>query len=717
MKKRLLIGVVAVEPNFERTAAVLEGVIQQAFKANCDVAVLSSVYHLGKTVNAFRRAEQEIFELILSKRFDGFLYDSRFVFNPQIAARIDKLLRQSGKPVMLIDGGDDHPYFDNTAADDSRSFCRLTEHLIEEHGFRNIYCLTGPKDYPDAVQRLNGFLEAMEKHGLPHGKQQYRYGDYWTEAAKILAADILNGRMERPEAIVCGNDISARFLIRSLEAGGLRVPEDIAVTGFDCDETDFGTDSRVTSYKRANFQLGSDAFCRLYRTITGKIPVKVHSNREVLHIGMTCGCKTALTMPGKAKREQFIRHLLDENFDREDMVFTLSQGQDLWDALPKIAANAFYLYRMRHFALCLTEDFCHMMRENGQVRTLSHQSDLHILTERFSDGTLLSTDKAFSADDVLPFFEQEKPRAYYLTPLHNEHTCFGYAALSYGKRPCTYDSTYIRFCGQVNTLLTLHWRRQMGVHALHSSQIDPITGFPGLQSMGGQIEARTEDALFYIEITDSKLLFCRLTPEDFGARLQGFSDLLRSALPTDALCCTLAPGSFAVMSPNENTGKRLYAVLRQGIDLHRMPFTVSEPITDRQQSFAARLQSAMLRTQFTYSTTKSNRSDPLFDRLCQLQADIRSHPEQEWRIDDIANTLHISRSHLQKSYKQYFGTGIIETVITLRMERAKELLTHTNKSVTEIAELCGYASYVYFTKQFRKSVGMTPSAFRNAKEQ
>ena len=170
MGKRLLIGVIAVEPHLERTAEVLRGIITQAFRTDCDIAVLSSVYHLGQTVNAYRMQEQSIFGLVRSGRFDGFLYDSRFLFNPALRAQIDKLLQATGKPVMTIDAGDVHPCFENTAADDCRPFQRLTEHLIEEHGYQKIYCLTGPASFPDAVQRLAGYFEAMEKHGLHYDK-------------------------------------------------------------------------------------------------------------------------------------------------------------------------------------------------------------------------------------------------------------------------------------------------------------------------------------------------------------------------------------------------------------------------------------------------------------------------------------------------------------------------------------------------------------------
>jgi hypothetical protein len=97
MKKRLLICVIAVEPNYERTAEVLRGIITQAFHTGCDIAVLSCIYHQGEHVNDFRKREQSIFELLRSDRFDGFLFDSRFLYNPALAAQLDRLLQSTGE--------------------------------------------------------------------------------------------------------------------------------------------------------------------------------------------------------------------------------------------------------------------------------------------------------------------------------------------------------------------------------------------------------------------------------------------------------------------------------------------------------------------------------------------------------------------------------------------------------------------------------------------
>lgn len=716
MSKRLLIGVIAVEPNLERTAEVLRGIITQAFHTNCDIAVLSSVYYQGETSNDFRKQEQSIFELLRSDRFDGFLFDTRFLYNPELASRLARMLQSNGKPVMTIDAGEEYPAFENTAADDCRPFQKLTEHLIGEHSCRKIYCLTGPAHFPDAVQRLTGYFEAMDRSGLSYDRTYYRYGDYWKDAAVQMAEDILNGKLAKPDAVVCGNDVSAKYLIETLTAGGLRVPEDIAVAGFDCGFTDFGADSRITSYKRANFQLGVDAFRRLYRTITGKIPTLVRDRSEGLHLGMTCGCRSLAPENCRDRRIRQVREQFTQGFEHEDMIMDLIQTTRFVELLRKIACKAFYFYRMQHFAVCLTDAFMQYVNNGSPLRSISADGMMHLSVQRHCTGTIDMTESTFPARDILPFFDDSSrpPCAYYIAPLHSEDVCFGYAALSFGKTPCTYDETFVRFMGAADILLTLYARQQSGVHAIHNYQINPVTGFPTLYSVKASHSLVREGLILYLEITDFKLLYCQLSQEELQRRIRDLSDVIRRELQDGDICCSITQGSFAILTDRHDLAQILYDACKRSSGRHRLAFSIGSAENDQPHALDELLQQAMLRVQFTYAPMKKRGTNHLFDRLCELQADIRSHPEQEWRVEDIADELHISRGHLQKAYKQFFGTGIIETVIGLRMEMAKSLLKDTDKSVTEIAALCGYSTYVYFTKQFRRSCGMTPTAYRNA---
>ena len=92
------------------------------------------------------------------------------------------------------------------------------------------------------------------------------------------------------------------------------------------------------------------------------------------------------------------------------------------------------------------------------------------------------------------------------------------------------------------------------------------------------------------------------------------------------------------------------------------------------------------------------------------------NPEKSWNISDIAEELYLSKSYLQKIYKSYFGKSIIEEMIQFRIEKAKNFLSDTDMTITEIARECGYSSYNYFVRQFKIAEGVSPSEYRNNTE-
>ena len=63
------------------------------------------------------------------------------------------------------------------------------------------------------------------------------YGGFWSDCAEKLAEDIAYGNVEKPDAVICYSDIIAFFLIKALFRYGIRVPDDIIVTGFSASTT------------------------------------------------------------------------------------------------------------------------------------------------------------------------------------------------------------------------------------------------------------------------------------------------------------------------------------------------------------------------------------------------------------------------------------------------------------------------------------------------
>ena len=83
-------------------------------------------------------------------------------------------------------------------------------------------------------------------------------------------------------------------------------------------------------------------------------------------------------------------------------------------------------------------------------------------------------------------------------------------------------------------------------------------------------------------------------------------------------------------------------------------------------------------------------------------------------IDMLADYLGISGSYFSLLFKQHFGETFVEYVTKQRMEMAKSLLALSDKSVTQVGAMVGYAERRYFTKVFSKYTGMLPSAFRES---
>lgn len=713
MAKRLLIGVICEEPDYERTGDVLEGVISQAFRSGCDVAVIAPLYHMQYEWNCFRTAQKEIYQLALSDKFDGFLYDRRFFHNDQTAQFVDKLLIRSHKPVMMIDGFEHH-IFENTAADDRRPFEELVEHLICVHGFSRIYCLTGPENDSSAQQRLFGYFDAMNKYHIPFDDSFWRYGDFWEDSARTFAKDILSGKLSMPEAIVCGNDIAAAAIIKMLANAGVNVPGDVAVTGFDCSRSDFNADRSITSYKRDNFRLGADAFRRLYRTITGCVTSRVHSHASGLRTGGSCGC-LSLTSGGLSRQDKVNRSFTD-NLLRRDILMEAADKENLTDALEVIAAYSFYIRNLSRFGVCLSEDYLSCL--GGRPMPLSppgSDTPMRRCIIRHSSGKVEFGSEAFPAGDILPELQvpHKHPGAYFITPLHSLNGFFGYSFLSFGKHTCSYRHDYVPFISNLNNLLEIFRNRADMQQKITDYSCDCVTGLPGQMRLS---ELFTEGCgLVTITISDSDTLAIRYEVDEFDCLLRDFADMLRSVLLPGEVC-GIVRGSCFVIITRRLRGEEIYSALSEkavqaGSPLH---FSLGEfpPGSIPDTGFRQALRYASMGTLHSWSGKQRQTESPLISKLCTIHEQMKTSPEMDWSIDSIASQLHISKSHLQKTYRSCFGSSIASELIGFRLDMAKKLLSGTPLSVTEIAEKCGYSSYVYFAKQFRKNTGMTPSDYR-----
>lgn len=103
---------------------------------------------------------------------------------------------------------------------------------------------------------------------------------------------------------------------------------------------------------------------------------------------------------------------------------------------------------------------------------------------------------------------------------------------------------------------------------------------------------------------------------------------------------------------------------------------------------------------------------PHYYDLLQVRSKITAAPEQEFHVEELAKLANLSPAYFQVLYKKAFGITCMNEVINARISEAKTLLSSTDLSVAEIAAAAGYHEVFHFIRQFKKSTGLTPGAFR-----
>jgi LacI family transcriptional regulator len=185
-------------------------------------------------------------------------------------------------PVVLIAGPRRGDHHDHVSVSNLEGMRALTTHLLSRHGLTDLVYVGGPADSPDDAERYQGFVEAVEAAGLDPAALPVLRGEFSRVRARGVAETMLaTGRV--PRALVCGNDQMALGMLDVLIPAGVRVPEDVIVTGFDGIEAGRLSRPRLTTVHQPMVELGRAAMRAMLSRIehpdqppiTARLPVKV----------------------------------------------------------------------------------------------------------------------------------------------------------------------------------------------------------------------------------------------------------------------------------------------------------------------------------------------------------------------------------------------------------------------------------------------------------
>jgi LacI family transcriptional regulator len=141
------------------------------------------------------------------------------------------LFAAHGIPVVAVDRQVRDVPLDSVMIDNVQAAYDAVTHLIKA-GYRRIGMIVGPLDTTTGRGRLAGYREALRQAGIPHDPALERWGPPDEEHGRLLAEELL-ALPEPPEAVCAGNNRIALGILRAVHNRHLRIPEDIAMIGFD----------------------------------------------------------------------------------------------------------------------------------------------------------------------------------------------------------------------------------------------------------------------------------------------------------------------------------------------------------------------------------------------------------------------------------------------------------------------------------------------------
>lgn len=195
-------------------------------------------------------------------------------------------------PVIIVASLPGRRVLDRASVDNRSGAREITAHLVETHGYRELAFVGGPLRSPDSAERFAGFCEVLATAQIDPPEAPDGSGDFTEEGgAEAMRRLLLSGRKFR--AVVFGNDEMAIGGLRTLRRARVRVPGDIAVTGFDDIASSRRVSPALTTVRQPMRELGERAVEMLLSRIENPAMARqVVTLPTAVVVRRSCGCRT-----------------------------------------------------------------------------------------------------------------------------------------------------------------------------------------------------------------------------------------------------------------------------------------------------------------------------------------------------------------------------------------------------------------------------------------
>lgn len=443
-----------------------------------------------------------------------------------------------------------------------KALSELMNHVIRDHGRRDTFFLTGVRENIYSKFRTEVYKSVLKENDLPFDEEtMLDYGDFWETPAREAIGRLLNSGRKLPNAIFCANDAMAIATCKLLMENGIRVPEDVIVTGLD--------GSMMAEFYRPKIStcvIDHKGFAQkcievIYNIFNGIDNEQVIFNPYTVRLAESCGCHILEDGDFRELAEFYHRQSTDM-LGHEHVVYNKilimmnSMNVDVstfYSAISKVMGyNSVLAFRPSFLTDALA----------GAANLDVEDEELVLINPEINPDKNLNSAARFSSKDMVPDLHSW---------VQNEKTLYVISSVQVGQNICGYyaekTDNILRDAHMMNraqnlanmiTHIAISDMRQrfLKIKKSEDTLIDPLTELPNLHSLTSWYESfvldeANDDKAFTISVYD--LPKYRYIYEKYGIQavetaMCFVAEALRIANPQNCFIANTAENEFIIIN-------------------------------------------------------------------------------------------------------------------------------------------------------------------------
>lgn len=442
--------------NTENLENFVTGLEESFEKDGIDLFVFTS-YASYSQDEITRRAEQSIHEMPDYSTFDVIIIFGSGMNSNELVEQILKRSKEVGVPVILQ--GEDADGVSSVTVNNYVGMKELCDHLIEKHDVKDVVFIGGSPDNTDSNLRLQALQDSLQDHGLELEDEKIVYANWERPWIKAYIDKHYSEKKEKlPDAIVCANDSMALFAMISLEAIGVKIPEEIIVTGFDNINDGRLFFPSVSSVDQRYREQGIEC-----AELAGKLlENKGYVEKKVLMCtavpGESCGCmncKNEAEVRRMLGHDMLFKNYMDENLrGRELHVEMCITGCDEYEQIPERIqtdlfrttgeeGDDFHIYVNPQY-----KDLVYLNATGLEFAGQYYAEVMDVLASK-TDG-IINYERTMNTKELFLGYRSEgKRKTYVFCPLRIDQSAIGYMVMGHSRNGFA-DKKYIDFVGRLD---------------------------------------------------------------------------------------------------------------------------------------------------------------------------------------------------------------------------------------------------------------------------